>query len=156
MTRFLAILTALFMSGAVAAEDRYVGYYYPEVTSEEAFERLIRPVQGAGKDVRIDFVNQITTAQLADPASPRYVFFAKGNDASTLVLTALDDEVFASIYRARGILAQLTVSVRQSGVFQQQDLQYVVTFLDLLQMMEFDELVISDGTTWTHRVNFKR
>ena len=156
MTRFLAIIAALVLASAVAAEDRYVGYYYPELTSEETFDRVIRPVQGVGKDVRIDFVNKITLAQLQAPANPRYVFFAKGTGASTLILTALDDDIFSSIYRARAVLAQLTASVRQGGFFRQQELQFVATYFDLLQMMEFDALIITDGDTWTHKVTFKR
>jgi len=156
MIRLFAVITACFVATASIAGDKYVGYYYPELTSEETFDRVIRPPQNAGKDVRIDFVNQLTLAQLKAPENPRFAVFAKGNDASKLILTALDDEVFASIYRARAILAQLTVSVRQGGLFRQQDLQYVVTFFDLLQMMEFDELIVTDGETWTHKVAFKR
>jgi hypothetical protein len=147
---------ALFFCGAVAAEDRYVGYYYPEISSEEVFDRQIRSSEGANKTVRIDFVNVLTSAQLEAPESPRFVFFSKGEDAGTLILVALDDEIFSSIYRARAILAQLTVSVRKGGFFVEQDLQYVATFYDLLQLMAFDELIISDGQNWSHRVNFKR
>ena len=71
-------------------------------------------------------------------------------------MTALDDDIFSTIYRARAIMAQLTVSVRQNGFFKQEELQYVATFYDLLQLMQFDELMITDGETWTHRVNFNR
>ena len=156
MTRLFAALFALVFAGAVAAEDRYVGYYYPEITSEETFDRVIRASQGAGKAVRVDFVNVLTTAQLEAPESPRFVFFAKGEDAATLILTGLDDEVFSSVYRARAILAQLTVSVRRGGFFRQEELQYVATFYDLLQLMQFDELLITDGESWTHRVTFSR
>ena len=101
MTRLFAALFALVFAGAVGAEDRYVGYYYPEVTSEETFDRVIRTSQGAGKAVRVDFVNVLTTAQLEAPESPRFVFFAKGEDAATLILTGLDDDVFSTVYRAR-------------------------------------------------------
>ena len=156
MTRLSAVLFTLFLAGVAAAQDRYVGYYHPEISSEETFDRVVRASQGAGKAVRIDFVNVLTTAQLEAPESPRFVFFAKGEGASTLMLIALDDDIFATLYRARALLAQLTVSVRRGGFFRQEDLQYVVTFYDLLQLLQFDELVISDGKTWAHRVNFKR
>lgn len=156
MARCIAILIALFLAGAVAAQDRYAGYYYPEISSEETFDRVVRASQGAGKAVRIDFVNVLTTAQLEAPESPRFVFFAKGEGATTLMLIGLDDDIFATLYRARALLAQLTVSVRRGGFFRQEDLQYVVTFYDLLQLLQFDELVISDGKSWSHRVNFER
>lgn len=154
MNRLLALLIAIALGAPLAAQDRYVGYYYPEITSSEDFDRVIRATQGAGKAVRVDFVNVLTTAQLDAPESPRFVFFAKGADAGTLIMTALDDDIFSTIYRARAILAQLTVSVRKGGFFRQEDLQYVATFYDLLQLMQFDELVITDGETWAHRVNF--
>lgn len=156
MTRWIAVLCALVFAGAVAAQDRHAGYYYPEVTSEEMFDRVVRVSQGAGKPVRIDFVNVLTTAQLDAAESPRFVFFAKGETSNTLILIALDDEVFSTLYRARAIMAQMTVAVRQGGFFQQEELQYVATFYDLLQLMQFDELVISDGHSWTHKVTFQR
>ncbi len=156
MYRLSVLLLALFLAGPAFAEDRYVGYYYPEVTSEEVFDRVVRNSEGANKAVRIDFINVLTTAQLEAPESPRFVFFTKGADADTLILVALDDDVFATIYRARAILAQLTVSVRKGGYFRQEQLQYVATFYDLLQLMAFDELIISDGQNWSHRVDFTR
>ena len=156
MIRVFAAVIAIFFATLSLAEDRYVGYYYPEITSEETFDRVIRTTGGAGKAVRIDFINVLTTAQLDAPESPRFVFFAKGSDSKTLILVALDDDVFKTIHRARAILAQLTVSVRKGGFFREEELEYVATFFDLLQMMQFDELVISDGEIWTHRVNFVR
>ncbi|AXI45702.1 hypothetical protein C1J03_06450 [Sulfitobacter sp. SK012] len=157
MIRFTLAIAAFFATSTlVTASDDLVGYYYPEITSEENFDRLIRDEDNSSKSVRVDFVNQITNAQLDSPESPRFVFFAKGNDASTLILTALDDDVLSTLYRARAIMAQLTVSVRQNGFYQQEELQDVVTFYDLLQLMHFEELLITDGETWTHRVNFKR
>lgn len=156
MSRMIAVLIAVMLAGTSIAQERHVGYYYPEITSEETFDRVVRASRGADKPVRIDFVNQITQAQLDAPESPRFVFFAKGETASTLILIALDDEVFSTLYRARAIMGQLTVSVRQSGFFQQQDLEYVATFYDLLQLIQFDELIISDGETWAHRVAFIR
>lgn len=149
-------LGAVFLSTAAAAQDRYVGYYYPEITSDETFDRVVRESGAAGRAVRVDFVNVLTTAQLGSPESPRFVFYVKGEEARTLILTALDDDVFSTLYRARAILAQLTVSVRKGTFFQQEQLQDVVTFFDLLQLMGFDELLVTDGETWTHRVEFQR
>lgn len=156
MHRLFIALIFTVLAAAASAEERYVGYYHPEITSEETFERVIRSAEQTGRPLRVDFVNVLTKAQLEAPESPRYLFFAKGTEAKTLILVGLDDEIFATIYRARAILAQLTVSVRTGSFFEAQDLQYVATFLDLLQMMEFDELLITDGKTWTHRVDFIR
>jgi hypothetical protein len=156
MRQVMTLLVAVLLAGPLAAQDRYVGYYYPEIASEETFDRMVRQSEGASKALRIDFINVLTTAQLEAPESPRFVFFAKGEGSKKLLLVALDDEIFSTIYRARAILAQLTVSVRQGGFFRQEELQHVATFYDLLQLMEFDELVISDGKNWSHRINFVR
>ena len=155
----MALVGLLCLPAVLAAQDaddRYVGYYYPPITSEEVFERKVRVAPSVGRAVRVDFINTITDAQLKDEATPRFVFFAKGQRADELILVALDDEVFATLFRARAILAQLTVNVRRGGFFAAEDLQTVATFFDLLQLLEFDTLVISDGKTWSHRVDFKR
>ncbi|MEO0746454.1 MAG: hypothetical protein AAFY49_14005, partial [Pseudomonadota bacterium] len=67
-----------------------------------------------------------------------------------------DDDVFSTIYRARAVMAQMTSNMRSNEFFRSQGLEYVATFYDLLQIMEFDTLVISDGETWSHQVNFFR
>lgn len=156
MFRFFATLVLCLSASFASAEDRYVGYYYPSITSEEVFDRVVRRVPGAGRNVRVDFINVLTTAQLAAPESPRFVFFAKGQDADELILVALDDDVFATLFRARAVMAQLTVNVRRGGFFRAQELQSVATFYDMLQLLQFDTLVISDGKGWSHKVDFKR
>lgn len=138
------------------AEDKYVGYYYPEVTSTEAFDRVIRPTGAANKAVRVDFITQLTKAQLAAPSAPQFAFFAKGSGANELIVIGLDDQAFKTLYRARGVMAQMTANVRSSPIFAGQNLQILATFYDLLQILEFDSLVLSDGETWAHKVEFKR
>jgi len=154
MIRVLALVSILFASVA-QADDNHVGYYYPEVTSTEVFDRVIRR-PGSNRSIRVDFLTQLTQSQLAAPDNPLFIFSAKGETAADLIVVALDDDVFRSLYRARAVMAQMTSNVRNSPLFQEQDLQAVATFYDLLQMLEFDSLVISDGLTWSHRVDFIR
>ena len=157
MTRLIAFFTVLLLSAVtVAAQERYEGYYYPEVTSQEQFTRVIREGPASNKGVRVEFVTNLTAAQLAAPESPRFVFFAKGADAKHLTLIALDDDVFSTLFRARAVMAQMTSNMRNNEFFREQGLEFVATFYDLLQIMEFDTLVISDGETWAHQVNFYR
>ncbi|APX12094.1 hypothetical protein [Tateyamaria omphalii] len=157
MTRLLALIAALvFVTTAAHAQERYEGYYYPNVTSTEEFTRVIREAPQSSKGVRVEFVTNLTVAQLAAPESPRFVFFAKGEDAKHLNVIALDDEVFSTLFRARAVLAQMTSNMRNNDFFRAQELQFVATFFDLLQLMEFDTLVVSDGETWAHQVNFVR
>lgn len=157
MTRLIAILIALIVTASVsAAQERYEGYYYPDVSSQEEFSRVIRDGPTPSKGVRVEFVTNLTAAQLAAPESPRFVFFAKGGDAKHLNIIALDDDIFSTLYRARAVLAQMTSNMRSNDFFRAQGLEHVATFYDLLQLMEFDTLVISDGETWAHQVNFYR
>ena len=156
MIRLIAVFIALCLAVPVAAQDRHEGYYYPTITSEETFERAIRALDGANKRVRVDFVQTLSQAQLAAPESPRFIFFAKGEGASDLIVVALDDSVFRTLYRARAVMAQMTVSVREGPFFRSENLQTVATFYDLLQILEFDTLVLSDGMDCAHRVTFVR
>ena len=53
-------------------------------------------------------------------------------------------------------MAQLTANMRGTEFFRNLNLEVVGTFYDMLQIMEFDELIITDGETWSHRVDFVR
>ena len=155
MFRILTLVFCLF-APALVAQDRYVGYYYPDITSEEVFDRVVRSPGIATKAVRVDFLTQLTKAQLAAPEAPQYAFFAKGTDSSELIIIGLDDQTFKTLFRARAVMAQMTANVRSSPIFAGESLQFVATFYDLLQILEFDSLVLSDGETWAHKVEFKR
>ena len=80
MMKVFTLLAALFAANVAYANERYEEYYYPKVTSAEEFTRVIRQSPPAGKSVRVDFVTNLTVAQLQAPESPRFVFFAKGDD----------------------------------------------------------------------------
>lgn len=162
LTLLAACLSVAFISPAAAENhadndaDRYVGYYYPDVETQETFARDLLPSPPANKALRVGFVTTITKAQLAAPESPRFVLFAKGEDSEHLIMVALDDQIFKTPYRARALLAQLTSNLRGTEFFIQQNIQTDGTFFDMLQIMEFESLVISDGDTWSHRVNFEQ
>jgi hypothetical protein len=129
-------------------------YYYPPVNSEEVFAREIANAPRADRAVRVGFTTQITKAQLAAPESPRFVIFAKGGEAQHMIIVALDDEVFKTIYRARAVLAQLTSNLRGSEFFVN-SIRDDATWFDLANLLGFRDLVISDGATWSHRVIFE-
>jgi hypothetical protein len=151
---WVALACALALPAA--ASDRHEGYYYPKVTSTERFERVMVEAPPASRDLRVEFITGLTAAQLDAPANPRFVFFAKGTEAQDLILVALDDDVFATLYRARAVLAQMTSNLRSNIFFREQDLHLDATFYDMLQFLDFETLVISDGEDWSHRVEFIR
>tara|TARA_B100002003_G_scaffold192987_2_gene182370 strand:- start:434 stop:925 length:492 start_codon:yes stop_codon:yes gene_type:complete len=151
------LLAALLALGplASAAADSQEGYYYPPVTSEEEFDREM--IDGPASDplTRETFVTMVTTAQLAAPANPRFAIFAKGEGSRRLIMVGLDDGGFKTLYRARAILAQMTYSLRNSPFFKDQGIEATATLFDVLQLMDFESLTLTDGETWSHRVYFK-
>jgi hypothetical protein len=155
MTRIMiAAIIAVSLGGTAMAAGKD-SYYYPPVTSEEVFVRDLAVAPPAGRAVRVGFTTQITKAQLAAPESPRFVIFAKGDEAQHMIIIALDDQVFKTIYRARAMLAQLTSNARGTDFFVNNNIQDHATWFDLAKMLGFEDMVISDGATWSHRVIFE-
>lgn len=154
-TAALFCIAAGLAGAAQAEEDRYAGYYYPEISSEENFRRVIAQTPASSKEVRVNFITAITKAQLDAPESPRFVLFEKGGQSTELIIVALDDEVFRTLFRARAVLAQLTSNLRGTEFFRKQGFDVEGTFFDMVQIMGFGTVTISDGATWAHRVNFQ-
>ncbi len=150
------LMIATVMCGvwsAAFAEDPREGYYYPPITSEEVFVRSINAPPPASRPIRVGFVTEITKAQLAAPESPRFVIFSKGAEAQHLIIVGLDDDVFKTLYRARAVMAQLTSNARGTAFFRKNNLDVVATWYDLAKMLGFEDIVISDGQNWSHRVS---
>ena len=148
---FAIVFTALFASPASAKDERE-GYYYPPAETTEVFSRSLGPTPPANRAVRTAFITSVTKAQLAAPESPRFVIFAKGEEAEHMIMIALDDQIFRTLYRARAVLAQLTANARGASFFKETNLRYHATWFDLAKLLGFQDIVISDGATWSHRV----
>ena len=145
----LALVAA--MTGTATADSRS-GYYYPAITSEEVFARSFQQTPPADREVRINFVTQITKAQLEAPENPRFSVFAKGQRAQHMIIVALDDEIFRTLYRARAQLAQLTANARSTDFFINNNIQFRATWFDLAKLLGFEDIVISDGVIWSHKI----
>jgi len=72
-----------------------------------------------------------------------------------MIVVALEDEIFKTLFRARGVLAQLTANARGTEFFIQNDIADQATWFDLAKLLGFEDMVISDGETWSHRVIFE-
>ncbi|MEM7499700.1 MAG: hypothetical protein AAF371_17140 [Pseudomonadota bacterium] len=148
-----AALAALLSLPAGAQQEEY---YFPPVGSEETFAREIAPVpQPPSRDVRVAFITQITKAQLDAPETPRFAIFAKGSEAEHMIIVALDDEVFRTLFRARAVLAQLTANARGTEFFRDAGIETTATWLDLAKLLGFRDLVVSDGVDWAHRIHLE-
>jgi hypothetical protein len=150
-----ALALSLVLPTATAARaEGQEGYYYPPVTSTETFERTLAETPGADRATRIGFVTQVTAQQLQSPTPPRYAIFAKGAEAEEMIIVALEDGVFDTLFRARAVMAQLSAPARTTEFFVEQNLAAQATYYDMIKIMGFKSLTLSDGKTWSHRVDF--
>lgn len=151
----LVAVTSQATAQPAETSSRYEGYYHPPITSSEVFARPRADAPAANRAVRVTFVTQLTKAMLDAPDTPPYVLFAKGGEADTLFLIGLDDQMFKTLYRARAVLAQLTSNARGTEFFVRSEQQTTATFFDLLVLLGFKRLVVSDGEVWAHQVTFE-
>lgn len=155
MRIFTVLMAVILMTAPAQADDKRAGYYYPSVTSEETFSRSINNPPPANRAIRTGFITEVTKAQYAAPEAPEYAIYAKGREADHMIIVALDDDVFRTIFRARAVLAQLTSNARGTDFFRNNDLQFVATWFDLAKMLGFQDIVITDGVSWTHKINIE-
>ena len=70
-----------------------------------------------------------------------------------LIIVALSDGQLNTIYRARALLATFTAVARSTSFFQQHTQPDESTFLDLLKLLGFKQVTISDGRDFAHQVD---
>jgi hypothetical protein len=152
----LAPAAVLVMAIALIAPcrgvDRHVGYYYPLPQTIETYQARGETLPDSDRIRRVGFVVELTRQMLDKPYPPEFVVFAKGEDAEKLLIVALKGGVIDTIYRARALLAMLTSVARATPLFQEIGVADYFTFFDLLDMMGFRQLTISDGDVFAHQV----
>lgn len=144
----LAGCVAGLLAGAAVAQendDRHAGYYYPEPQATETYTARVTTLSDSDRGRRIGFVTGLTKQTLAGQYEPSFVVFAKGDDAEKLLIVGLVEGRLDTVYRARALLAQLTAVARLTPFFQENTLAEQATFLDLLKLLGFRQLTVSDG-----------
>ncbi len=153
----LAVIAALAATGAAAQDqdkDRHAGYYYPPATVTESFQADVTTVSDANRVRRIGLITLITNKALTASYPPPYVMFVKGADAEKLIIVGMGDYV-GNVFQARALLAQLTAQARLTEIFKEVDPEHRLTFLDLLKMLGFDQVTVSDGKSYTLQSSIK-
>lgn len=156
-----AVLIAVGLSQSVTgasgawADDRHEGYYYPKITSSEVYKARIQKLRDSDRTRRLGFVTGMAAGAQEKAYAPQMAFFAKGRDAEKAILVGLDDGRMDTLYRARAVLALLTATARATPVFRDLDPEGQYTFLDLLALLGFEELTVSDGRSYAHRIEIK-
>ncbi len=154
----LGIFMWLGLAGnpAVAAvNDRHVGYYYPEPAQIEEYDARARRMSQATRRTRIGFIVGIVDQNLKRPFAPPVSVFVKGDRAEKMIIVANSPGRLDTIYRVRAYLATLTSVARAMPIFGELQVEDVFTFLDLLKMLGFTQLTVSDGNTFAHQILIK-
>ena len=151
----LPLLLAFIVVAPANGNDRHAGYYYPPIASDEFYRARSRVMDNANRAMRIGFIVAQTEAQRKRIYPPRYAIFTKGDEAEKLIIVGLDGHSFSTLYRVRGVLAQLTASARASALFRNLAVEELFTFFDLARMLGFKQITVSDGKTYSHRIHIK-
>lgn len=145
----------LALTGAACAQDRHEGYYYPPLTSSEVYEARIAASPDSDRRRRLGFVTGVTKQLNELPYPAPYAVFAKGDEAEKLIIVAYGDGVLDTVYRARALFATLTSLIRLGPLFQGTPIDDVATFFDLAKLLGFENITVSDGRAFAHRVVLK-
>ncbi len=146
---------AMVSSARAQDTDRHAGYYYPQITSRETYKARAVVMPEADSDMRLNFITGLAAQQNQRPHPPSFVLFAKGERFERLIIVGIGSNSFRGIYQARAVLAQMTSIARTSPMFRENNVQDMFTFLDLARMLGFEELTISDGQSFAHRIAIK-
>lgn len=146
------VLAAIFVSADVQAADRHAGYYYPTPASTETYVARAQTLQEADRSLRIGFVTGITNQILQQPYPPTAAIFAKGAEGQKLIIVALEDGRIDTLYRARAIFANMTAVARVMPLFRELGVEEWFTFFDLAKLLGFEQITITDGHDFAHRV----
>ena len=133
------------------ASERHAGYYYPESVTEEHYVSHAQKIPAATRESRLAFVSGVAKSASERPYPPQRAMFAKGDDASKLIVVSLYDNHMTTLAQARAILAMMTGVARTTKILRDLQVESIFNFLDFCKMLGFTELTISDGRTYAHR-----
>jgi hypothetical protein len=153
----LLLAALLLVPSSVPADeaDHHAGYYYPEPQTTETYEARVETLPGSSRLRRIVFATGVTQQLLKGRFAPPFAIFAKGDDADKLIIVALEDGQMSTLYRARAQLANLTAMARVTAFFRENTSPENATFFDLLKLLGFKQLTVSDGVNYAHQVLIK-
>jgi hypothetical protein len=138
-----------------ATTDRYIGYYYPKPTSTETFESTLQTIQGVDRPQRIQFTTVVSQGTIQSAYRVPYAVFAKGEKADKMIIVGMQQGELNTVYRMRALLANMTTMSRLSPFFQERTVAEDATFFDLLKLLGFQTLTVTDGEKVTHQVTIK-
>lgn len=139
-------------SGAGNEEDEHAGYYYPKPQTLEHYVSSAPILPDSDKIRRQAFVIGLTKQLLGGQYAPSYAIFAKGDQSDKLIIVGLSDGQLDTVYRARALLATLTSVARATNFFQQTTHPEQATFFDLMKLLGFRRVTLTDGKDFAHQI----
>jgi len=146
------LLLAILPASAQRAQDRYVGYYYPSPNQIEVYCARVPRLQEASKKRRVGFIIGIKTGMTKKPYESPYTVFAKGGQSTKLIIISKMEGYLNTVYRARALLADLSTSARTTPIFANSKAPEELTFLDLISLLGFESVTLSDGDSFAHQI----
>ncbi len=132
--------------------DRHAGYYYPPPATIEVYEARIDALRDVDRRLRVGFVVALVNGMLKRPFAPEFSVFVGGNEAEKLIIVGNMEGRLDTIYRARALLATLTSMARSTPIFREMNVEDRFTFLDLIRMLGFTQITVSDGDAFSHQI----
>ena len=152
---FGVLLLCLSANTLSAKQDRHTGYYYPKPSSEEVYTARAATLANASRKRRIVFVTELVNTMMSKPYPPPFAIFAKGSEAEKMIITGLYDNSYNTLYRMRGLLALLSARARSTPIFHEYQVEDLFTYLDLLKLLGFKQLTVTDGDQFAHQINIE-
>ncbi len=151
----LFLIFAVYGYSDVNAADRHVGYYYPVPTTIEKIGSEARRLSQADRRMRIGFVVGVVEQMVHRQYAPPESMFVKGDKADKLIVVANGPGRLDTLFRVRAFLATMTSIARGSPMFSDLQVEDVYTFIDLLKMLGFKQITLSDGDVFSHQIIIK-
>ena len=147
--------TVSFSKDAEDEQSGHEGYYYPKPSTIETFESQIQTIANVDRAQRIQFTTVVSQGTIQSAYRVPYAVFAKGEKADKMIIVGMQGGELNTVYRMRALLANMTTMARLSPFFQERTVAEDSTFFDLLKLLGFRELTITDGEKVTHQVTIK-
>lgn len=148
-------LTVAAAPGDARANDRHAGYYYPEPETIETYTARAQTLPEASRDIRLNFVTNLVESILNRPHAPVFDVFVKGEFGQKLIITGTEGDRLSTVYRARGLLATMTSITRRLPLIREMGVEDIFTFLDLLKLMGFEQVTVTDGLAFAHQIRIE-
>lgn len=148
------LVAFLFANNAGAAEN-HAGYYYPAPQTFELYVSPLPVLRDITKLSRVGLLVGLNDRQYKRGFAPGYHMFGKGEFSEKLIIVAVENDRYQTLYQLRALLASMSSMARTSPLFSQTGSAENLNFLDLLKIAGFSQLTLTNGVDVSHRISIK-